>query len=306
MRTCLLLGLVLTACSGAPVRLSETGLYADLSQRMLAPGVIEFSPRYPLWTDGAKKRRWAFLPAGTQIDVSDPDRWVFPVGAKLWKEFEAEGLVLETRYLEKTSAGWRFESYVWDADGNEARGNAFLGATNVRGTKHDVPGQGNCTFCHGDVEAPLGFTAVQLAGSNPGLESLNTNGWLSSPLTELAPLSEDPEAASALGGLHANCGGCHSDSGRQSDNALRLRLRTTDRARADTGFFQTAIGQSASRTIDGRRTYVVAGDPSASLLFHRLSSRGVPAQMPPVGTKRLDDGFVARVRDFISSLPVDQ
>jgi hypothetical protein len=299
---------LLAACSGAPVRLSETGLYSDVEARTLAPGVMAFEPRFPLWTDGAVKRRWAWLPEGTTIDVRDPDAWVFPVGARLWKEFSVDGVALETRYLEKSSSGWRFEAYVWDVDGREARANAFLGAPNVSGTKHDVPGQGDCVFCHGDREAPLGFTAVQLAAAQPDrpldLAALSRRGWLSAPLDDAAhvALRDDPEVALALGGLHANCGGCHSDSGVESDELLRLRLRSSDRARGDTGFFTTAIGRDASRTIAGRRTYVVPGDVEKSLVFHRLSSRGDASQMPPLGTEVKNEALEAQVRALIESL----
>src|SRR5262245_7866666 len=72
--------------SRAPQRLSETGLFADIGRETLAPGVVAYAPRFQLWSDGAEKRRWLWLPPGTRIDTSDMDSWVFPVGTKLWKE----------------------------------------------------------------------------------------------------------------------------------------------------------------------------------------------------------------------------
>ena len=77
MRTLLLALLVLGSVPGAakapapPRLLSQTGLYA-------APGVVAarnlaYAPQYPLWTDGAAKRRWIRLPAGATIDAADPD-----------------------------------------------------------------------------------------------------------------------------------------------------------------------------------------------------------------------------------------
>src|SRR5262245_14213021 len=54
----------------APARLSQTGLYSDIATRTIAPENLSFSPQYPLWTDGASKRRWIRLPAGSSIDAT--------------------------------------------------------------------------------------------------------------------------------------------------------------------------------------------------------------------------------------------
>jgi len=98
-----------------PNELSKTGIDG--------PNVREFRPRFELWSDAARKRRFIALPAGEQIDTSDMDNWRFPVGTKLWKEFEVEGVRVETRLLQKTGAGaedWLTQAYVWTADGADA------------------------------------------------------------------------------------------------------------------------------------------------------------------------------------------
>jgi len=68
-----------------PQTLQQTGLYADFATLRVDPDHLAFAPQYPLWTDGAAKRRWISLPPGTSIDGSDPDAWVFPTGTRLWK-----------------------------------------------------------------------------------------------------------------------------------------------------------------------------------------------------------------------------
>ena len=125
------LGLVLLLCAsqGAtsrptfrapPQLLSETGLYVNGSTEV-RPELVAFSPQYPLWSDGATKRRWISLPAGTAIDASDPDAWVFPSGTRLWKEFSFAGRRIETRLIERLLDGsWRYAAYAWSADGREA------------------------------------------------------------------------------------------------------------------------------------------------------------------------------------------
>ncbi len=87
--------------------------------------------------DGAGKRRWIALPPGTAIDGSDPDGWIFPVGTRLWKEFAFDRRV-ETRYLERTSEGWRFATYLWLADVEDLPDHGLLGR--LRPGDHLAPG----------------------------------------------------------------------------------------------------------------------------------------------------------------------
>src|SRR5512137_3035620 len=79
-----------------PPRLADTGLYSDPATLTVDPRNLPFSPQYPLWSDGAAKRRWIRLPPGATIDASDPDEWDFPVGTRVWKEFTF-GRKVETR-----------------------------------------------------------------------------------------------------------------------------------------------------------------------------------------------------------------
>jgi len=98
-----------------PSTLSETGLFSGAARA--------FAPRYPLWTDGAEKSRWAYLPECEVIDNSDPDGWVFPVGTRMWKEFSVGGQPVETRMIHRFGPGpddFLFASYVWDEAGEQA------------------------------------------------------------------------------------------------------------------------------------------------------------------------------------------
>src|SRR5215510_6480644 len=70
-----------------PTRLSDTGLYRTGSSTQVRADVLAFTPQYPLWSDGADKRRCIRLPAGSAIDAVAPDAWQFPPGTQLWKEF---------------------------------------------------------------------------------------------------------------------------------------------------------------------------------------------------------------------------
>src|SRR5688572_24156197 len=92
-----------------PLHLRDTGIDD--------PRNLAFSPQYPLWSDGAHKRRWIQLPPGTAIDATRPDAWVFPPGTRLWKEFALERPI-ETRLIEQLADGsWRYATYVWNEEG---------------------------------------------------------------------------------------------------------------------------------------------------------------------------------------------
>src|SRR5688500_10928292 len=85
-----------------PPTLAGTGLCTNPECTTFSSDVFEYVPRFELWADTAAKRRWIYLPPGTQIDTSDMDYWKFPVGTKLWKEFTRDNVRVETRYIVKT------------------------------------------------------------------------------------------------------------------------------------------------------------------------------------------------------------
>ena len=103
--------------------LSETGLYLDMATKELAPDLIEYEPAYKLWSDGAEKRRWLRLPRGTQIDTSDMDHWVFPIGSMFFKEFALDGRKLETRIVARLGADaddYFMGAFRWNEDESDA------------------------------------------------------------------------------------------------------------------------------------------------------------------------------------------
>src|SRR5262245_12657335 len=66
-----------------PLRLADTCRFADAATRTISAAALPVERQYPRWTDGAQKSRWIALPAGTSIDASDADHWVFPAGTRL-------------------------------------------------------------------------------------------------------------------------------------------------------------------------------------------------------------------------------
>jgi hypothetical protein len=294
------------------VHLSETGLFDDASTLHVASDIVAFEPTYKLWSDGATKRRWVRLPPGTQIDTSDMDHWVFPVGTKLWKEFSLGGVLLETRLVERYGTGpedYFFGAFIWNADGTDAVF-AMDGQTNINGTAHDAPAQKDCGACHrGDLGRVLGLSAIQMSRDTtpPALRELSAMGWLSRPPADLHgfPVPGDAPTAAALGYLHANCGHCHNENGTSwPDTQMVLRLVVADRDAATSGVYASIVAQNVNYWRGGAITKRVdPGVPDMSALIVRMSARGSKDEMPPLATELVDADGLATVRTWIAGLP---
>jgi mono/diheme cytochrome c family protein len=318
-----------------PATLRDTGLYRDGPGLVVDPAHLAFSPQYPLWTDGALKRRWLSLPPNTSIDASRPNAWEFPIGTRLWKEFSV-GRAVETRYIERlTDGSWRYASYIWNEAGTDAtlapingvRALAIDGAPNNRYT---VPGEADCRACHEGAAAPvLGFSALQLshdrdplaphadALSPVDLRQLVARGLvrnLPQALLDAPPriAASSPYERAALGYLHGNCGHCHNADGSPVPVELRLSQDVSLGAQSPEQVLRSLIDapsrfRAAGLAHDAR--VVAPGRPEASTLLWRIRSMNPQTQMPPLGVQALDHEALALLERWIterSSLSLEQ
>lgn len=283
--------------------LSQTGLYDDTKQGILAKGVREFTPQFPLWTDGAKKRRWIFLPEGKTIDTSNMDNWVFPVGTKLWKEFSKDGKRIETRLIEKVGQGvqnWVIVSYRWRVDQSDAE-KTLSGGADEQGTTHDIPSAGQCISCHGgNSSVALGFSAIQLSHdkSDTTLSWLIKENKLTHPPKGHFKVPGTPLERAVLGYLHANCGGCHHEDNNNvifnpsQEKPFRFDLKTTQLGTVS----QTETYRSLMA--GGNDRLIVPGVPERSSLYNVINRN----RMPPLGVEQVDTKMLASIKEWIEQL----
>lgn len=296
MRAAVVWAAAAAACGGVEQgidgRLSAEGLYEDIATKRVASGAQPLSPRFTLWSDGAAKQRWLMLPAGSEIDSSDMDHWVLPVGTKLFKEFAVGGKRIETRMIERvTEAEYTFGAYIWLPDESDAV-IAPEGARDVNGTGYDVPAEVDCVGCHrSEPGRSLGVSAIQLSAM---LDEL--------PLSRPANRAfEVPDPA--LGVLHANCGHCHNPDGDAPMQTLRFSVADADLPIEQTALYRTTVGVPLTDWADhGFTTRIVPGDPDGSAIDFRMAQRGTPDQMPPIGSELAYQEGRAIVRAWIEQL----
>jgi hypothetical protein len=317
--------LAVAAPASPPERLSETGLFEPGSTTVRA-GVLRFSPQYPLWSDGTRKRRWIQLPAGSAIDANRVDAWEFPVGTKLWKEF-GYGRRIETRTIERMAdRSWRYATYVWLADGSDAvlapDDGVVVEVADAPDGRYAVPSRSDCVACHEGAPVPvLGFTALQLSPDRdpnaphadpkrPGqadLRSLTARGWLRGlpPALLANPPRIDaptPTARAALGYLHGNCGHCHNAAGALTGLELLLAQQADPAARSAERTLQSLLGHSSRfRARGSDAVQRVAAHGGTSVLTLRMKTDNPLARMPPLGVHVVDTEGVALIERWIAA-----
>ena len=312
-----------------PSRLQDTGLYSDWGSKTVAAENLTYSPQYPLWSDGAVKIRWISIPRGKWIDASSPDRWIFPVGTRFWKEFQFNGRRVETRFIERRAEGWQFAAYAWNADETEAPLAPELGvqrSMEIRpGIRHSIPSRSDCLACHAaSAVRILGVNALQLSPDRdpnaphaepPAPDAVDLQTLLDRRLVRGLPvryarvppriIAPTATARAALGYLNTNCGICHNPGGELASLRFSLRYSLGLPLTAPPAAIATGLGHPSHFQVPGAKVRLSPGNPDASVVIARISSRNPVTQMPPLGTHIVDEDAVRLIRKWIAEdLPV--
>jgi hypothetical protein len=304
-----------------PSTLACTGLYADFATKEVSASALAYTPSTPLWSDNAQKQRWIELPPNTQIDISNPNEWTFPVGTKLFKEFRLDGKRVETRMFQKTTSSfWVYATYAWNGDDSVAAIN-FGGPVPVGdgGVTWNIPTNDDCNECHrGRLDRILGFEQVSLG--LPGAQGLTLARLAEQELVTPAPASvsltvgDDGTGldALALGWLHVNCGvTCHNSNPAAAGNGAGMLLRL-DPAQLDGSPPNAATWDPLRPTVN---VPCVSGslvgqprirphDVAGSAIHQVINQRGA-LQMPPIASNLVDTPDVAIVASWIQSMVTD-
>lgn len=321
------------AAERAPDQLSAYRFFRDASAREPNTGVTPYDLNTPLYSDGALKFRYVFVPPSAQARYNSDTVFEFPVGTVLIKTFayaadmrtpEAEVRFLETRLLIRRESGWVALPYVWNEAQTDARLIPIGADIPVRFTNEAgqaialdwaVPNRNECQACHDRDGAltPIGPTARNLNRDLAYAEGAENQlaHWTARGLLEGAPAPTEaprvPVAYDAASGpleararayLDVNCAHCHNPQGPGHTSGLDLSWAQQEPMRWGVYKRPVAAGRgSANFAYD-----IEPGHPERSILLHRMQSTDPGVMMPEIGRQLVDERAVALMRDWIAGM----
>lgn len=292
-----------------PRTLSEFGFFSDGTQQVPAFGVFPYALKTPLYSDGAEKLRFIYLPEDTRLAADGEGLLHFPVGSALIKTFKFDGRLIETRVLLHRADGWIALPYVWDEAQTEAKlavAGARLPVTTPAGEtiSYRVPNKNQCKECHGlnGAVTPIGPKARNLSGewlgqmAKRGVLDLVPHGADSLP--DWRSHARGPAEPLARAYLDVNCAHCHQPGAAASNSGLDLRWEQSDSLAI--GIMKRPV--AAGRGAGGHLFDVVPGKPDESILVYRMENLEGGVAMPEIGKSTVDRDGLEVVRRWIESL----
>jgi len=287
----------------APSSLLDT-CFARIQAGELAPNLRKYEPRFESYIDGARSRRWIYMPPGQSVDVSEIDRWQFPEGTMIWQEIVATARV-ETRVLQKTGSGigesaWRASTYVWTVEQDDAH--LTSDGTGPRSDReyvvdtlptHNVATQDSCRDCHSaSADMVLGFSAFQLSDlSRSGSIDVWSEGGYLSEVQEPVEMVGTALDQDVLGYLHTNCGTCHSPDGSAGLTGMDLSYSVAESdSLATTNVFRTAVYNDLR---------ILPGSAGYSTIYSNVNTRAMP---PDEFSEVRDNDFRSLLINWINGL----
>jgi uncharacterized repeat protein (TIGR03806 family) len=299
--------------TGMPRTLSAFGFFADAPAQVPGKSVEPYRLNTALWSDGAEKLRFIYVPPGKQARANGEGLLDLPVGSALIKTFafphDGKRRLIETRVLLRRESGWIALPYLWNDDQTDATlaiAGARVPLTTPQGEKieYRVPNKNQCKECHGlnGAVVPIGPRANNL--SHEWLSAFRDAGHLDT-VPEVAvrvPLWEErasaPVEAAARGYLDVNCAHCHRPGASASNSGLDLRWQQADLQKIGVMKRPVAAGRGAGDLLFD----IVPGHPEQSILVHRMGSLEGGVAMPELGKATIDREGLDVVKRWIAGL----
>jgi glucose/arabinose dehydrogenase len=321
-----------------PTKLSQTGLFASVSDHKPHPAALVYQVNAPQWADGATIERFAALPGLERIkqepQLNAGGSWTLPNGSVLVQTLSLNryddtsrpgNRRTETRLMVRQQGEWTGYTYRWNRAQTDAElvGASGIGETievadpNAPGGRREqdwrFPSRTECLVCHSRAAGfVLSFTPLQLdrdrdfGGTNDNqlraLEHIGMFHGALPPKRDDQPRLVNPY--DTAGSLETRVRSylhvnCSTCHVNEGGGNSTMELGLTTPASA-MRLIDEVPTHDRFEVTDARR--VAAGSPERSILYQRISRRGT-GQMPPLGTTEVDRTAVKLFADWIRSLP---
>ncbi len=323
-----------------PQNLSETGLFEELKSLKPAAGVRPYDVNVPLWADNATAVRHMAVPPGANAEIdSNTGRWRLPDGSVAARTVSLKTADspaprrMETQILLKQEGAWAAYSYIWNAEGTDAKlappEGASIPVTLVDETldgekfasRYRVAARSECALCHNPwVEAkttvygrqsasPLGLLRAQLDHPDPARHEKYRDllTWATGKPAEIKAPDPDrtlfdvhektvsPERR-ARSWLAVHCSQCHDFN---AGGAATIVLDPW--AKPDALRLLNVKPQQGDMGLGQDAFLVKPGVPESSVLFGRIAKAG-SGHMPRLGSREIDRSGVELVASWIESI----
>jgi len=298
--------------------------------------VIPYEPASALFTDYAHKKRFVWLPKGTQATYNgDDNTYEFPVGTALIKTFYYENAapnnatrLIETRLLIRKSEGWEAYDYIWNDEQTEA---TLITSTNnisvpvtwtengiTKSINYNFPSKADCFTCHklnstqesqGEKMIPIGTkpqnlnTAFSYAdGSMNQIQKWKNLGIIpaNTPAVGLSTVDWRDTSKSlelrARSYIDINCAHCHRQGGHCDYTAPRFNFSNTDYSTF--GLCMTPLFQ-----VPNAPFVIYGGLAERSEMYARINTQSQSLMMPIIGRTIIHEEGVKLIEEWINSLP---
>lgn len=299
----------------------------DMANMEPVYGVLPYKPISTLFTDYALKKRFIWMPDGTQANYIDSGALIdMPVGTILIKSFYYDQVqpsnttrIIETRLMYRTADGWEFAEYVWNDSQTEAALDMQGSFTEVtwlqegtpRTINYRIPSRAECFTCH-KVQLdpiPIGLKPQHINsdysyadGSMNQLRKMVSMGYLSDNLpADIQTVVDWKDTSQPLdlrmrSYVDINCAHCHSDDRHCDYRPMRFAFNES----ADN--INLGVCVDPETPLPPNTKIVVPGSIDTSVLYFRVNSVAEEYRMPLLGRTIRDDAAVAMIEQWINSL----
>ncbi len=322
-----------------PTKLSETGIWKDVTKDEPAAGVSPYSINAEPWADHATMKRIVAVPGDASVTMYHnpkpvPDtawfnsRVFFPKNSVLAKTFSL-GRKIETQISHFDGVEWRGYTYKWNEAGTDATlvpaggDDVEITVGKERRTWH-FSGRSECRQCHnpwaGEV---LGFTEMQLRSVGPDphgeLEPSEAANRAWGTLTRAGVIQRGDEKvkagelddvrflyrpADALAKLENRAKSyLHVNCSHCHQFGAGGSVDIEMKMETELDKMKVLEAKPVQGTFDIPGAQIVApGDPYRSVLYYRMAKQG-RGRMPHIGSELVDEQGVKLIREWIQQLP---